>query len=98
MKGNRLFVGACCGLGLLAFSQLLVAGMALAVRIEEGREVRVVEKEVEKLVPIRITVPVAGDEIARTVERERPFWILAPGDLSSRGARHESPEIWGWRS
>ena len=59
MKGHRLFVGACCVLGLVAFSQLLIAGMALAVRIEEGREVRVVEREMEKLVPIRITVPVA---------------------------------------
>lgn len=60
MKGNRLFVIACCGLGLMAFSQLLIAGMALAVRFEGGRQVRIVEKEVEKLVPIRISVPVAG--------------------------------------
>lgn len=57
MKGNRLFVIACCGLGLMAFSQLLIAGLALAVRFEEGREVRIVEREVEKLVPIRINVP-----------------------------------------
>lgn len=64
MKGNRLFLIACCGLGLMAFSQLLIAGMALAVRFEEGREVRIVEREVEKLVPIRISVPVLGDEPA----------------------------------
>ena len=72
MKGNRLFVGACCGLGLVAFSQLLIAGMALAVRIEEGREVRVVEREIEKLVPIRISVPVAGEEKEKPVERKPP--------------------------
>ncbi len=70
MSGNRLFVGACCVLGLVAFSQLLIAGMALAVRIEEGREVRIVEKEVEKLVPIRISVPVAPRE--KTKERKPP--------------------------
>jgi tetratricopeptide (TPR) repeat protein len=59
MNGNRVFVLACSGLGLMAFSQLLVAGMALAVRFEEGQQVRIVEREVEKLVPIRISVPVA---------------------------------------
>lgn len=58
MKGNRLFVIACCGLGLMGFSQLLIAGLALAVRFEKAQEVRIVEKEVEKLVPIRISVPV----------------------------------------
>jgi tetratricopeptide (TPR) repeat protein len=68
MKGNRLFVIACCGLGLMAFSQLLIAGMALAVRFDEGRQVRIVEKEVEKLVPIRISVPVAGDDPAPRAE------------------------------
>ncbi len=61
MKGNRLFTLACCGLGLMAFSQLLIAGMAMAVRIEEGRQVKIVEREVERFVPIRISVPVAGD-------------------------------------
>ncbi|MEP3212113.1 MAG: hypothetical protein ABJQ29_02870 [Luteolibacter sp.] len=76
MKGQRWFVGACCGLGLIAFSQLLVAGMALAVRMEESREVRIVEKEVEKIVPIRITVPVEGDVIVKPVEREAP--VLPP--------------------
>lgn len=60
MKVNRLFTLACCGLGLMAFSQLIIAGLALAVRIEEGRQVKIVEREVEKLVPIRISVPVAG--------------------------------------
>lgn len=72
MKGNRLFTLACCSLGLMAFSQLLIAGMALAVRVEEGRVVRIVEKEVEKLVPIRISVPVAADPPAKPVPRAEP--------------------------
>ncbi len=75
MKGNRVFVIACSGLGLVAFSQLLIAGMALAVRFEEGKQVRIVEKEVEKIVPIRISVPVAGDPVPLTV---RPQPELPP--------------------
>lgn len=72
MKGSLLFKLTCCGLGLMAFSQLLIAGMALAVRVEEGRVVKIVEKEVEKLVPIRITVPVAGDPPAKPMARVEP--------------------------
>ncbi len=56
----------------MAFSQLLIAGMALAVRFDEGRQVRIVEKEVEKLVPIRISVPVAGDPAAEPTPRKAP--------------------------
>ncbi|WP_411826450.1 tetratricopeptide repeat protein [Luteolibacter sp. AS25] len=57
MKGNQLFVIALSGLGLMGFSQLLIAGMALAVRLEESNQVRIVEREVEKIVPITIKVP-----------------------------------------
>lgn len=72
MKGNRLFVIACSGLGLMAFSQLLIAGMALAVRFEEGQQVRIVEREVEKIVPIRITVPVPSEPIIIRAKPELP--------------------------
>jgi hypothetical protein len=72
MKGNRLFTLACCGLGLMAFSQLLIAGMALAVRVEEGRQVKIIEKEVEKLVPIRISVPVEAAAPAKAAVRAAP--------------------------
>ncbi len=82
MKGNRLFVIACCGLGLMAFSQLLIAGMALAVRVEEGREVRIVEREVEKLVPIRISVPVAGNPAEETAKRVVPELPPVPAPQS----------------
>jgi tetratricopeptide (TPR) repeat protein len=69
MKGKRLFVIACCGLGMMAFSQLLVAGLALAVRFEEGRQVRIVEREVERLVPIRIHVPVEAAPAPKVEEK-----------------------------
>jgi tetratricopeptide (TPR) repeat protein len=51
MKPNRIFATACCALGLIAFSQLLIAGMALATRLEDSQKVRIVEREVEILVP-----------------------------------------------
>jgi len=54
MKPNRVFAIACCVLGLIAFSQLLIAGMALAARLEDNRTIRIVEKEVEKPVPYRV--------------------------------------------
>ena len=76
MKGERLFTLACCGLGLIVLSQLLIAGMAMAVRIEEGRQVKIVEREVEKLVPIRISVPVAGEPPAKPMARVEP--VLPP--------------------
>lgn len=57
MKPNRIFALACCALGLIAFSQLLVAGMALAARLESSQKVRIVEREVEKLVPVPLPNP-----------------------------------------
>jgi len=78
MKGNRVFVLACTGLGLMAFSQLLIAGMALAVRFEEGQKVRIVEREVEKFVPIRISVPVASAPVEQSPVRASPEIPAAP--------------------
>ena len=60
----------------MAFSQLLVAGMALAVRVEENREVKIVEREVEKIVPIRIKVPVESDVVVQPPPRPQP--VLPP--------------------
>jgi tetratricopeptide (TPR) repeat protein len=51
MKPNRVFAIACCALGLIAFSQLLIAGMALAARLETSQKVRTVEREVVKYIP-----------------------------------------------
>ncbi len=55
-----VFTLSCWALGLMAFTQLLVAGMALATRFDESREVRTVTQEVTKLVVVR--VPAAGAE------------------------------------
>ena len=54
--GKRLpvFVISCWVMALMAFSQLLIAGMALATRFEESQVVKEVIKEVPKTVVIRI--------------------------------------------
>lgn len=57
MKGDRVFVLSCWGLGLIAFSQLLIAGVALAARLEKSKQVKIIEREVEKIVPIRVMLP-----------------------------------------
>ncbi len=57
LKKVSVFPVACWFLGLMVFVQLLVAGMALATRLEESREVRVVEKQVLKPVIIRVPMP-----------------------------------------
>jgi hypothetical protein len=66
-KGWKMpvFPVACWSLGLMAFVQLLVAGMALATRFEESKVVRVVEKEVLKQVVVRVptAAPVAAPAV-----------------------------------
>ncbi len=57
-----VFPIACWFLGLMAFVQLLVAGMAMATRLEESRVVRVVEKEVLK--PVVVRVPASAPPVA----------------------------------
>jgi hypothetical protein len=62
-----VFALACWFLGMMAFSQLLVGGMALATRFEESRELRVVEKEVFK--PVVVRVPAADTAGPAVVSR-----------------------------
>ena len=57
-----VFAITCWALALMAFSQLLVAGLALATRLEDSRVVKTVIKEVPKYIPIRI--PAAPTEAA----------------------------------
>ncbi len=53
----RIFPLACWALGLMGVVQLLVAGMALATRLEESRQIRIVEKEVFKSLVVRDPKP-----------------------------------------
>lgn len=47
-----VFPIACWALGLVAFAELLVAGLALAARFESSQQVRVVDREVIKVVAV----------------------------------------------
>lgn len=67
-----MFVVSCVVLGLMGVAQILTASMALAVRFEKSTKVRIVEKEVERIVPIRVEIPVAEE----VVERQMP--VLPP--------------------
>lgn len=74
VSGNRVpvFAVSCWALGLLAFTQLLVAGMALATRFEDSKEVRTVIKEVPKLVAVRVPATVAEPKSSPIVSRPPP--------------------------
>ncbi len=49
-----VFPIACWVLGMTAFAEVIIGGLALARRLEDSRQVRVIEKEVPKLVPVEI--------------------------------------------
>ncbi len=66
-----VFAISCWAMGLVAFSQLLVAGMALATRFEQSREVRTVIKEVPKLIAVRI--PAAEQDRSSPVVSRPPI-------------------------
>jgi len=53
-----VFAVTCWFLGVMAFAQLLVGGLALATRFEESRQVRIIEREVTR--PLLVRVPMAG--------------------------------------
>ncbi len=69
-----VFTLSCWALGLMAFTQLLVAGMALATRFDESREVRTVIKEVPKVVMVRVPAAAGAekDQAAAVVSRPPP--------------------------
>lgn len=59
--GHSTFGIALCLLGLMALAQLVVAGMALAVRFKQGQTVKIVEKQVIR--EVRVEVPVAAPQV-----------------------------------
>lgn len=59
-----VFPVACWILGLMAFMQLVVAGMALATRFEDSKVVKVVEKAVMKPVVVRVPASPSSSPVA----------------------------------
>jgi len=60
MAGHSAFAMALCLLGVMALAQLVVAGMALAVRFKDGQSPKVVEKHVVREVRVEVPVPALG--------------------------------------
>ena len=56
-KRLPVFAIACWVLALVAFAQLMIAGLALATRFEQSRVVKTLIKEVPKLIAVRIPTP-----------------------------------------
>ncbi len=67
-----IFAISCWVLALIAFVQLLVAGMALAAKLDQSRQVRYIEKEVPKTVVIRVPTSAKDLEIASNPVVSRP--------------------------
>ncbi len=71
-RNAPVFAISCWVLALMAFVQLLVAGMAFATKLEESRRVRYIEKEVPKTVVIRIPSPPVNPPLAENPVISRP--------------------------
>lgn len=96
--GVPVFVIACWVLGLMAFAQVLIAGMALAQRFEEAKQVRVIEKEVirrvvvertveiEKPVPVRAAPPLHVPLVSEVLQIE-PEPVSMPAAANDKSAR-----------
>ncbi|MES2980806.1 MAG: hypothetical protein V4727_00715 [Verrucomicrobiota bacterium] len=91
MKPNRVFALACCALGLIAFAQLLIAGMALATRLEDSKKIRIVERVVEKPVPYPALAPSTLPGTAPSVA-PAPNIALAPTPSSNPITSPSIPE------
>jgi hypothetical protein len=93
--GTRLpvFPVACWLLGLMGFAELLVAGMALAMRLEESRQVRIVEKEVPKPMVIRVPAPSPDEPSVVSRPPVPPVTTLPPTAASTPAAPTTTPPL-----
>ncbi|MBK1827761.1 tetratricopeptide repeat protein [Haloferula rosea] len=69
---------SCWTLGMVAFVQILIAGLAVSVRVEAAREVRVEERVVTRLINVAPEPTVAPDEPAPPVVALPPPPELPP--------------------
>lgn len=84
-----VFPIACWALGLVGFSELVIGGMALAARLEDSKEVRIVEKE--KFIPFE--VPAKRDENAASVVTRPPVPVAPPVIAAPNPEPIIAPEI-----
>jgi len=65
----HVFPIACWALGLVGFSELIVGGLALAARMEDSKQIRVIEKEVQKIITVEVPAKRADGDDASVVAR-----------------------------
>ncbi len=78
-----VFPVSCWVLGLIVFAQLWVGGMALATRYDEAQQVRYIEKEVPKMIVVRVPTRELPDPVVEAggvVSRPPPAPVIAPLD------------------
>jgi hypothetical protein len=68
-----VFAISCWALALMAFSQLLVGGMALATRFQDSQVVKTVIKEVPKYIPVRVPAPAPPPEHPANIVSRPPL-------------------------
>lgn len=78
--GHGIVALALCLLGLMILAQMVVAGMALAIRFKDGQTVRVVEREV--LREVRVEVPVAVSQPGASPAEPRAAALANPATVS----------------
>jgi len=92
---TRVFPIACWVLALVAFAQITIGGLALAARFESSREVRIVEKEVQKIVAVEVPAKRAEGHEAAVVARPPvpavPPVVVAPDPTPIVAPKIEDP-------
>ncbi len=85
---TNVFQLSCWVLALLAFVELLSAGLALAARMESTRQVRVVEREVTKFVPMPMAAAAAPEAMKPSAsivaKPPQPEEASAPAQVQAR--------------
>jgi hypothetical protein len=75
---HLVFRLSCWMLGLIAFAQLLVAGVAVAVRVERAQVVRVEEKVVTRIVTVAATPPKPAQQVVAVAPASPPPALPPP--------------------
>ena len=73
-----VFPIACWALGLVAMGELIVAGMSLAARLEKSQQVRIVEKQVDRIVPFEMPQQRTAAPDASVVAVAPPAALIPP--------------------
>jgi hypothetical protein len=88
-RKTPVFPIACWALGLVGFSEMVVGGMALAARLEDSKQVKIIERE--RIVPVEI--PAKQDPNAASVVTRPPVPALPPPVVAPDPEPIAAPQI-----